>query len=168
MLHPPVAADVGEQVFRRGLVFGEAGEVEDGLGPGYPLPVLLVRDVPLDEQGLLRAGEPGVPGCGQGADSAGWAARRGPVFMVCEPGPFPGSLPPNRTCPFPGIRLSGDLCRVRDGVRVDPVMARRADDERLAPHFRHEGGPRGLARSRFPELFEPGDLVDCHRGAGLA
>ena len=33
-------------------------------------------------------------------------------------------------------------------------MARRADDERLAPHSGHEGGPRGLARSWFPELPE--------------
>jgi hypothetical protein len=47
-------------------------------------------------------------------------------------------------------------------------MARCADDERLAPHFRHESGLRGLARSRFPELLESGDLVDCHRGSGLA
>src|ERR1700757_2827904 len=77
----------------------------------------------------------------------GWAARRGPVFMLDEPGPFPGSLPPNRTCTFSCIRLSSDLCRVRDGARVDPVMARCADDERLAPHFRHEGGPRGLGRA---------------------
>src|SRR5271166_1204245 len=98
----------------------------------------------------------------------GWAARRGPVFMLDEPGPFPGSLPPNRTCTFSCIRLSSDLCRVRGGVRVDPVVAWRADDERLAPHSRHEGGPRGLSRSRFPEVFEAGDLVDCHRGAGLA
>ena len=28
--------------------------------------------------------------------------------------------------------------------------------------------PRGLAWSRLPEFFEAGDLVDCHRGAGLA
>ena len=47
-------------------------------------------------------------------------------------------------------------------------MARRADDERLAPHFRHEGCPRRLLRSRFPEFSEAGNLVDCHRGAGLA
>jgi hypothetical protein len=47
-------------------------------------------------------------------------------------------------------------------------MARRADDERLAPHSGHEGGPRGLARSWLPEFFEAGDLVDSHRGAGLA
>ena len=93
----------------------------------------------------------------------GWAAQRGPGT-----GPFPGSLPPNSACTFQCTELSGDLCRVRDGVRVDPVMARRADDERLAPHFRHERGPRRLARSRFPERFEAGDLVDCHRGAGLA
>ena len=31
VLHPPVPADVGEQVFRGGLVRGEAGDVEDGL-----------------------------------------------------------------------------------------------------------------------------------------
>ena len=69
---------------------------------------------------------------------------------------------------FPGTELSSDLCRVRDGVRVDPVVAGGADDEGLAPDFRHEGGPRGLSRSRLPELVEAGDLVDCHRGAGLA
>jgi hypothetical protein len=88
--------------------------------------------------------------------------------MMREPGPFPGGLPPNPACTFRCTGLSGDLCRVRDGVRVDPVVAGGADDEGLAPHFRHEGGPRGLARSRFPELLESGDLVDCHRGAGLA
>src|SRR5260370_29479164 len=98
----------------------------------------------------------------------GWAARRGPVFMLDEPGPFPGSLPPNPACGFYRTGLSGDLCRVRDGARVDVLVAEGADDERLAPHSRHEGGPRWLARSRFPELFEAGDLVDCHRGAGLA
>src|SRR5712672_3638463 len=47
-------------------------------------------------------------------------------------------------------------------------MAGGADNEGLAPHFRHERGPRRLARSRLPERFEAGDLVDCHRGAGLA
>ena len=47
-------------------------------------------------------------------------------------------------------------------------MADGADDERLAPLFRHEHGPRGLARSRLPELPEAGYLMDCHRGAGLA
>ena len=71
VLNPPVAADVGEQVFRRGLVFGEAGEVEDGLGPGVPLAFLLVRGVPLDEQGLLRAVEAGAPGAGQDAQGPG-------------------------------------------------------------------------------------------------
>jgi len=47
-------------------------------------------------------------------------------------------------------------------------VAGGADDEGLAPDFRHEGGPSGLSRSRLPELVEAGDLVDCHRGAGLA
>ena len=51
---------------------------------------------------------------------------------------------------------------------MDPVVARRADDECLALHPGHERGPRGLARSRFPELFEAGDLVDGHCGGGLA
>ena len=47
-------------------------------------------------------------------------------------------------------------------------MARRADDERLAPHSGHEHSPRGLAWSWFSEFFEAGDLVDYHRGTGLA
>src|SRR5712692_1478182 len=68
-------------------------------------------------------------------------------------------------CAFQRTGLSSDLCRVRAGVRVDVVMASGADDQRLAPHFRHEGRPRGLARPAFPEMPEPGDLVDCHRGA---
>ena len=103
-----------------------------------------------------------------GAAAVGWAAWRGPVFILPEPGPFPDSLPPNSACTFQCTELSGDLCRVRDGVRVDPVMARRADDERLAPHSCHEGCPRGLARSGPAEVREPGDLVDCHRCAVLA
>ena len=73
-----------------------------------------------------------------------------------------------RRAPFRRTGLSGDLCRVCDGVRVDPVMAGAADDERLAPHLGHEGGPRGLARSWPAEAGERGDLVDCHRGAVLA
>src|SRR5580693_2576836 len=88
--------------------------------------------------------------------------------MLHEPGPFPGSLPPNPACTFQCTGLSGDLCRVRDGVRMDPGMAVGADDEGLAPHLRHEGGPRGLARPWFAELLERGDLVDDHRGAVLA
>src|SRR6266568_4755443 len=73
-----------------------------------------------------------------------------------------------RCAPFRCAGLSSDLCRVRDRVGVDPVMAGRADDEGLAPHFCHEGGPRGLARPGFAELLERSDLVDCHRGAVLA
>src|SRR6266849_3702174 len=96
--------------------------------------------------------------------SVGWAARRGPG----EPGPFPGSLPPNPACGFHRTGLSSDLCRVRDRVRVDVLVARRADDEGLAPHSCHERCPRGLARPGFPEVFERGDLVDCHRGTVLA
>src|SRR5260370_20037891 len=98
----------------------------------------------------------------------GWAAQRGPVFMLDEPGPFPGSLPPNSACTFQCTELSRDLCRVRGGVRVDPVMARSADDKRLAPHPCHERGPCGLVRAWPSERFEAGDLVDSHRGARLA
>src|ERR1700730_9711037 len=98
----------------------------------------------------------------------GWAARRGPGFMLYEPRPFPGSLPPNPACTFQCTGLSGDLCRVRDGVRVDPGMAVGADNKGLAPPLRHEGGPRGLARPGLGELLKHGDLVDCHRGAVLA
>ena len=88
--------------------------------------------------------------------------------MLHEPGPFPGSLPPNPVCTFRCAGLSSDLCRVRDGVRVDPGMAVGADDEGLAPHFRHECGPRGLARPSHAEVLERGDLVDGHCGAVLA
>ena len=38
------------------------------------------------------------------SDGTGWAARRGARWA----GPFPCGLPPNRTGPFPSIRLSGD------------------------------------------------------------
>jgi len=69
VLHLPVPADEGEQVFRGCVCGGEAGEVEDGLGPGAPLALLLVRDVPLDEDGLVRVLEPGAGG--QDADGAG-------------------------------------------------------------------------------------------------
>src|SRR5712691_354927 len=85
-----------------------------------------------------------------------------------EHGPFPDSLPPNPACAFQRTGLSSDLRRMRDGIRVDVVMAAGADNERLAPHFRHEGCPRGLARSGLAELPEPGDLVNGHRGAVLA
>ena len=73
-----------------------------------------------------------------------------------------------RCAPFRCAGLSSDLCRVRDGVRVDVVVACRADDQGLAPHFRHEGCPRGLAWPGRAELAERGDLVDGHCGAVLA
>jgi len=88
--------------------------------------------------------------------------------MLREPRPFPGGLPPNPACTFQCTGLSSVLCRMRDRVRVDVLMARRADNKRLAPHLRHEGGPRGLAWSRHAQLLEAGDLVNCHRGAFVA
>jgi hypothetical protein len=87
---------------------------------------------------------------------------------VPRDGPFPCSLPPNWACTFQRTQLSCDLCRVRDGVRVDVVMACCADDERLASHPCHEGCPRGLPGAGSSEVLESGDLVDCHRGAFLA
>jgi len=88
--------------------------------------------------------------------------------MLGELGPFPGSLPPNPAGGFHRTGLSGDLRRVRDRVRVDVVVAVCADDERLAPHFRHEDRPRGLARSGLAELSQRGDVVNAHRCAVLA
>src|ERR1700741_467821 len=73
-----------------------------------------------------------------------------------------------RCAPFRCAGLSSDLCRVRDWVRVDVLVACRADDEGLAPHPCHEGGPRGLARPGLAEVLERGDLVDGRRGAVLA
>jgi hypothetical protein len=40
---------------------------------------------------------------------------------------------------------------------VDVLVAVGADDERFAPHFRHEVGPRGLPGSGLAELPEPVD-----------
>ena len=72
-------------------------------------------------------------------------------------GPFPRSLPPNPADTFRCTGLSGELCRVRDGVSVDVLVTGCADDEGLAPHSCHEGGPHGLAAARFPEFLETGD-----------
>ena len=49
--------------------------------------------------------------------------------MLDERGPFPGS-PSLQTghARFPGIRLSGESCRVRDRVAWIQLMACRADD----------------------------------------
>ena len=98
----------------------------------------------------------------------GWAAQRGPSFNLHEIGPFPGSLPPNRTGAFQRIRLSSDLCRVRDWGHVDVLMTGGADDKGFAPHSRHEGCPRGLAWSGLAEISECGDLMDSHRLSLLA
>ena len=59
-INAPVPADVGEEVVRRGLLRGQAGDVEDGLGAGVPLSFLLVRGVALDQDGLGRVLEAGV------------------------------------------------------------------------------------------------------------
>src|SRR5690242_7361973 len=96
----------------------------------------------------------------------GCAARS--RVRLCGSGPFPRSLPPNPAGTFGCTGLSSDLCRVRNRVRVDVVMAVGADDERLAAHPGHEGRPRGLIRSGPAEAGELGDLVDGHRGAVLA
>jgi hypothetical protein len=80
-------------------------------------------------------------------------------------GPFLRSLPPNPACTFQCTGLSSDLCRSRDRVRMDIVMACSADDKCFAAHFRHEHCPCGLAWSWSAEFCKPGDLVNCHRAA---
>src|ERR1017187_3026780 len=55
---------------------------------------------------------------GREGGAVGSAARRGPGFTLGEPGPFPGSLPPNPACTFQCTGLSRDLCRVRDGAAL--------------------------------------------------
>ena len=85
--------------------------------------------------------------------------------------------------PFRCTGLSGDLCRARDGIGVDPGVAGRADDQGLAPHAGHEGWPGpGLPRraslvtwwtataapcphSSHPPLAEPVDQL-LIRGEG--
>ncbi len=47
-------------------------------------------------------------------------------------------------------------------------MAGGADDERFAPHARHQGGPSRLRRSRCAEVGQLADLVHLHRVALLA
>src|SRR5579859_251783 len=101
-------------------------------------------------------------------EGVGWAARRGPISLWVGMGLFRAASLRTRCAPFRCAGLSSDLCRVRDGVRVDVVMACRADDQGLAPHLCHEGCPRGLAWPGSAELVECGDLVDGHRGAVLA
>src|SRR6187551_3501652 len=76
--------------------------------------------------------------------SAGQDRPRGEVVSVGET-PFPRGPPPNHAGPFPGTWLSSDLCRVRDGVGVDDVVAGGADHEGLASLGCHERCPRGLA-----------------------
>ena len=125
-------------------------------------------DTPPAAGGPLRRRVYRTMTAGRAGGAVGSAARRGPVFTLGEPGPFPGSLPPNPACAFKRTRLSSDLCRVRDGFRVDEIMTCGADDKGFPPHFRHECRPRGLTCSRFPEFLEAGDLVNCHRGPGLA
>src|SRR5690242_21208038 len=99
-------------------------------------------------------------------NSAGMAPWRSRCGVGCTVGPC--SLPPNPAGAVERTGLSSDSRRVRNGVRVDVVMACCADDERLASHARHEGRPRGLPRPGFAELPESGDLVDCHGRVLLA
>ena len=71
VLDAPVAADVGEQVLRRGVFRGQAGDVEDGLAARVPLAFLLVRGVALDEDGPGCVLEAGAGGGGEDLDGAG-------------------------------------------------------------------------------------------------
>ena len=104
VLNPPVAADVGEEVFRRGLVFGEASEVEDGLGPGAPLAFLLVRGVPLDEESLARVLESGARGAGQDPGGAGLDPAAGDLAGGGgDRGAVPGQTPQGLSCQVRGV-----------------------------------------------------------------
>ena len=92
----------------------------------------------------------------------GWAAQRG--GPVCG-APFPRGLPPNRTCEFPRIRLSDDLCRECCGgfTCVDVFMASGADDKGFASASGHERSPRGLGGVPWAEFGEIADVMDFHR-----
>jgi hypothetical protein len=96
----------------------------------------------------------------------GCAARS--RVQLCWNGPFPRSLPSEPAGTFRCTGLSSGLCRVRDGVHVDVVMAVGTDGECLALHFGHEGRPRGLARSWLAEPGEGGDVVDGDHRAVFA
>src|SRR3984957_19167557 len=51
---------------------------------------------------------------------------------------------------------------------VDGLVAGCADDEGLAPHFRHQGRPGGLLAAWPYQVGELSDLVAFHRGPGVA
>ena len=88
--------------------------------------------------------------------------------LLAVAGLFRAAFLRTRLAPFSAPGLSSDLCRVRDGARVDVLVAGSADDERLAPHACHERGPRGLARPWLAEAGELGDVVYRHGRAVLA
>ncbi len=95
----------------------------------------------------------------------GWAAQRGGPMCGA---PFPRDLPPNRTCEFPRIRLSDDLCReYRGGLTcVDVFMTSGAADKGFASASGHERGPRGLGWVPWAEFGEITDVMDFHPLAG--
>ena len=88
--------------------------------------------------------------------------------LLAVAGLFRAAFLRTRRAPFSAPGLSSDLCRVRDGARVDVLVAGSTDDERLAPHACHERGPRGLARPWLAGAGELGDVVYRHGRAVLA
>src|SRR6266704_3269835 len=104
---------------------GRGGEQGEGAHGQHGVPV---KGVPQAELVLVEAGLP--------FSLLEQDGLRGEVPHPGGCGPFPRSLPPNPAGIFRCTGLSSDLCRVRDGVRMDVVMAGGADDERLAPHSR--------------------------------
>lgn len=69
----------------------------------------------------------------------------------------------HRTCEFPRIRLSSDLCRERAGLSpMDVVMAGVADDKGFASAAGHDGCPCGLGGSGRAEFGEAADVVRVH------
>src|SRR5690349_1026583 len=55
----------------------------------------------------------------------------------------------------------------RARVGVDVFVVCRADDEGLAPHPRHEGSPRGLARPGPSEVLERGGRTLTETDPGI-
>ena len=136
---------------------GVHAAVVDGLDPGGEQPVELEPDrrpgAGSAPSSVVVAGDLDEELLADGAGRVGRAAR-------CQrgAGPFPRGLPPNRTCPFPSIRLSSDYCVSGvAGCRVDVVVAGAADHEGLAAPLAMTCAHAGL---RLPGPVEVGERAD--------
>src|SRR6266702_2209589 len=108
----------------------------------------------------------------RGFDVWGSLARSGEIWGTpvgrrrgaCGSGPFSGGP---RSEPDGHLSVHPALQRLSRAVRgwlpfVDGLMAGCADDEGLAPHFRHQGRPGGLLAACLREVGELADLVGSH------